>query len=114
MWPITVTAVIFAPIGALVTPYISKPILIVFFAVLVLMVTVKVFYDLNKAKKKPKMAATTNSVSIEIAANSEEKVYTFRQRQVIGGTEDAGIGLIGGLLGVGGGFIIANPDDAWL
>lgn len=106
MWPMGVTAVIFAPIGALVTPYISKPILIILFAILVLIAALKVFYDLNKANKKQKWVATSGASS-EITATAETKVYTLRQKQIIGGSTGAGIGFIGGLLGVGGGFIIA-------
>lgn len=106
MWPMGVSAVIFAPIGALITPYISRTVLIILFAILVLIAALKVFYDLYKARKKQMTITATNSATNETAAASEEKLYTLRQKQIIGASSGAAIGFIGGLLGIGGGFII--------
>lgn len=90
MWPMGVSAVIFAPIGALVTPYISKTVLIILFAILVFIAALKVFYDLYKG----------------ISAASPKERFTLHQKQIIGASSGAAIGFIGGLLGIGGGFII--------
>jgi len=107
MWPMGISAVIFAPIGAMVTTFISKPVLIILFAILVFIAAMKVFYDLYRARKKLMAITTANSATNENEVISKEKLYSLRQKQMIGGATGAAIGFFGGLLGIGGGFIIA-------
>lgn len=99
MWPMGVTAVIFAPIGALVTPFVPKKTLILLFVVFVFMAALKVFYDFWKTKKAD--GITT------------KKMLSLAHKQWIGALFGVLIGFIGGLLGIGGGFIIA-PVLMWL
>lgn len=99
MWPMGVTAVIFAPIGALVTPFVPKKTLILLFVVFVFMAAFKVFYDFWKTKKAGGVPT--------------EKMLSLAHKQWIGALFGILIGFIGGLLGIGGGFIIA-PVLMWL
>ncbi len=90
--PIAAIAVVFAPIGARLTPYVDKTILLFLFAVFLAFAgAMMLFYR-----------ARTRAQSI-----SPGKVW------LVGATVGSSAGFVGGLLGVGGGNIIV-PALNWL
>lgn len=85
--PAAVAALVLAPAGAWCVQFVSREVLIVLFAVAVLVAALRTLFTAGRGEPKEKMA--------------------MRRRVVIGGTVGGFAGFIGGLLGLGGGFIIA-------
>lgn len=98
MWSMGLTAMIFSPIGARVTPFISKDRLVLIFATFVALAATKVFYDVFK-KRKHRKDIETESISTN--------VHSLKKKQWLGALTGSIVGFVGGLLGIGGGFIIA-------
>lgn len=95
MWPMGVAAVLAAPVGALVEPYVPHNTLLAAFAVAVIVAAVRM--TLNARKAEP-------------AAGEQ---MALRRRMALGAASGVGIGFLGGLLGIGGGFIVA-PLLMWM
>jgi hypothetical protein len=91
--PMGLAATIFAPLGAYTVKYVPTRTLLVSFAIAVVIAALR-------------MLAT--------AAREEPKtMMSLGHRRVIGGATGGAIGFLGGLLGIGGGFIIA-PLLMWM
>lgn len=88
-----VSALIFAPIGAYSAKYVPTEALMIAFAGAVIIAAIRMIWTSNQAEPEEKMA--------------------LRKRSLIGIGVGAFAGLIGGLLGIGGGFIIA-PILMWM
>jgi uncharacterized membrane protein YfcA len=87
------TALVFAPLGALTTKYVPVKTLLLIFAVLVIIIALRM---------------------VVFAKNPEpETMMPLKKRLLIGGITGAVAAFLGGLLGVGGGFIIA-PVLMWM
>ncbi len=95
MWPMGVAAVLTAPLGALVEPYVPHDALLIAFALAVIVAAVRM--TLNARKAEP-------AVGEQMA---------LRRRMTLGAVSGVGIGFLGGLLGIGGGFIVA-PLLMWM
>jgi len=111
-WPMGVAAMLFAPLGALTTAYVPKDTLVVLFAVAVLAAAFKVLWDLHKAWSPATQAATDTATTLESqvvgirAENGFPRLSRQSRRMVWSGSAGAFIGFIGGMLGVGGGFVV--------
>jgi uncharacterized membrane protein YfcA len=82
-----VTALITAPLGAMTSDMVPVSTLKIFFAAMVVIAAVRMMW----VAKKPE----------------PEQMLSFRKRSIIGFFTGSFAGFIGGLLGIGGGFIIA-------
>lgn len=88
-----VAALVFAPIGAFTAKYVPVNLLLILFAVAVLAAAVRMIF---------------------FAKNPEpEEMMPLKKRSIIGSGVGAFAGFAGGLLGIGGGFIIA-PILMWM
>lgn len=81
------TALISSPFGAMLSSDVPISILKVLFAMMVILAAVRMLWASNKAEP--------------------EKMMSLKKRSIIGFFTGSFAGLIGGLLGIGGGFIIA-------
>ena len=86
-------AFIAAPVGAYTSQYVPVQTLLIFFAIAVL-------------------AAAIRMIGFSRQPEPEE-IMTFKKRSIIGGGVGAFAGFMGGMLGLGGGFIIA-PILMWM
>jgi hypothetical protein len=91
--PMGITATLFAPLGAYSVKYFPARVLLVFFAAAVVVAAVRMFATAARAEP-----AT---------------MIPMRRRLLIGTASGGAIGFLGGLLGIGGGFIIA-PLLMWM
>lgn len=82
-----VTALIAAPLGALTSPHVPVGTLKIFFAIMVIVAALRILWISGKA--------------------DPEAMLSFRKRSIIGFLVGSFAGFSGGMLGVGGGFIIA-------
>ena len=82
-----VTALIAAPLGAMTTEYVPVQTLKIFFAAMVLAAALKIFWSSRQAEP--------------------EEMMSMKKRSIIGFFVGAFAGFVGGMLGLGGGFIIA-------
>lgn len=120
-WTMGIAAVIFAPLGAITTKYVPKDFLIILFALFVLAAALKVLWDVRKsARKAAAQVAVTAEVGIGTVGSighsdgkissgvgsQDEEMMPLQKRMVWGTVIGVLVGFIGGLLGVGGGFII--------
>jgi len=81
------TALIASPIGAILSAEVPVPTLKILFAVMVLLAAARMIWSSNKTEP--------------------EQMMSFKKRSILGFFTGGFAGLIGGLLGIGGGFIIA-------
>jgi len=88
-----IAALIFAPIGAFTSKFVPEKPLMILFAIAVVIAALRTLWASQQAEP--------------------EKIMPFKQRAIIGGGVGAFAGFIGGLLGLGGGFIIA-PILMWM
>lgn len=88
-----VTAVILAPIGAYTAKYVSVDLLMIVFASVVVIAAARMVWAIKKAEP--------------------EKMMSLGKRSLYGSIIGAFAGFMGGLLGLGGGFIIA-PFLMWM
>lgn len=88
-----VAALVFAPIGAYLAKYVPTDSLMIVFAIAVIIAAIRMIWTSKQAEPEEKMP--------------------LLQRSLIGSGVGAFAGLIGGLLGIGGGFIIA-PILMWM
>ncbi len=84
--PFALAAVIGAPIGAYTVQFIPTRIVLILFIIAVLMAAVRVF--------------------ISIKAPEKDNLIELKKRLIYGGISGLLIGFIGGMLGIGGGFLI--------
>jgi len=91
--PMAISALIFAPIGGLLAPYVPNKWLLILFSVMVLIAAVRTLLVANQV--------------------DSDKEISFARRVIIGSLVAALAGLLGGLLGIGGGFII-SPMLMWI
>jgi len=87
------SALIFAPIGAYTSQYVPVQTLLIFFAIAVFGAAIRMVYF----AKSPE----------------PEEMMSFKKRSVIGSGVGSFAGFMGGMLGLGGGFIIA-PILMWM
>ncbi len=85
--PFALSAIIFAPLGAYIVQFIPTRIVLILFIVAVLGAAAKVF--------------------ISSKAPDVDNPIEFKKRLIYGGIAGAFIGFIGGMLGIGGGFLAA-------
>lgn len=88
-----ISALVFAPIGAYLAQYVPVNILMIVFAVAVIIAAIRMIWTSKQEEPREKMP--------------------LLKRSIIGSGVGAFAGLIGGLLGIGGGFIIA-PILMWM
>jgi len=88
-----VSALIFAPLGAYLAKYVPTEALMIVFAIAVIIAAIRMIWTSKQAEPEEKMP--------------------LKKRSIIGIGVGAFAGLIGGLLGIGGGFIIA-PILMWM
>ncbi len=91
--PMAVAALLFAPLGALVAPYVPDRVLLWLFAATVLVAAARTLLVAGKT--------------------DPTELMPLRRRMLIGSTVAAAAGFIGGMLGIGGGFII-GPLLMWV
>lgn len=101
IWPMIFTAIAGAPIGAMVEPYVPHNTLILLFVMAVLAAATKMLWSAFSDKKAAQELGK-KSGSAEI-----EELAPLKTRLLIGGGSGLVIGFISGMLGIGGGFIIA-------
>lgn len=89
----TITAFIFAPIGAISSEYIPVKSLLLLFSIMVLIAAARMMFMSKQPEPK--------------------SIMSFKKRAVIGALVGGFAGFIAGLLGVGGGFIMA-PLLMWM
>ena len=82
-----VTALIAAPLGALTSPHVPVRMLKIFFSIMVIVAALRILWISGKA--------------------DPENMLSFRKRSIIGFFVGSFAGFSGGMLGIGGGFIIA-------
>ena len=85
--PFALAAIIGAPIGAYVVQYLPTRIILILFIIAVLTAATKVF--------------------ISTKAPDRDNLIEFKKRLIYGGLSGLLIGFIGGMLGIGGGFLAA-------
>ena len=88
-----IAALIFSPLGAYTSTFVSEKPLMILFAVAVVVAAVRTLWASKQAEP--------------------EEVMPLKKRSIIGGGVGAFAGFAGGLLGIGGGFIIA-PILMWM
>lgn len=88
-----VAALIFSPIGAYTSKFVPEKPLMILFAIAVIVAAVRTLWASKQAEP--------------------EEVMPFKKRSIIGSGVGAFAGFTGGLLGIGGGFIIA-PILIWM
>ena len=88
-----ISALIFAPIGAYLAKYVPTEALMIVFAIAVIIAAIRMIWTSKQAEP--------------------EEIMPLLKRSLIGSGVGAFAGLIGGLLGIGGGFIIA-PILMWM
>jgi uncharacterized membrane protein YfcA len=81
------TALVASPLGAMITAKVSVPTLKILFAIMVIAAAARTLWASKQAEPETKMP--------------------FKKRSIIGFFTGGFAGFIGGLLGIGGGFIIA-------
>lgn len=86
-------ALVFAPLGAIVAKFVNTNTLMVLFAIVVVIAALRMILTAKKAEP--------------------EQMMSFGKRSAYGSIVGAFAGFIGGLLGIGGGFIIA-PILMWM
>ncbi|RIV18600.1 sulfite exporter TauE/SafE family protein [Alicyclobacillaceae bacterium I2511] len=91
--PMALSALILAPVGALLARYVPNRLLLILFAVMVLIAAVRTLWVANRPDK--------------------EMTLSFAQRAIIGSVVAGLAGFLGGMLGIGGGFII-GPLLMWI
>ena len=91
--PMALAALVFAPLGALAAPHVPNKVLIILFAAAVVVAAIRTLLVAGKADPKQMMP--------------------IGRRMLIGSIVAAAAGFIGGLLGLGGGFII-GPLLMWI
>ncbi len=91
--PMAISALIFAPIGAMVAPYVPNHLLLILFSVMVLVAAIRTLSVANKSEP--------------------EQMLPFAERAIIGAIVAGAAGFVGGMLGIGGGFII-SPLLMWI
>ena len=91
--PMAISALIFAPIGAMVAPYVPNHLLLILFSVMVLVAAIRTLSVANKSEP--------------------EQMLPFSERAIIGAIVAGAAGFVGGMLGIGGGFII-SPLLMWI
>lgn len=91
--PMAISAPILAPIGAMVAPYVPNRLLLILFSVMVLIAAVRTLWTVNRPEP--------------------DEMLPFVRRAVIGAVVAGLAGLVGGMIGVGGGFII-SPLLMWI
>ncbi len=91
--PMALAAFVFAPLGALVAPSVPSRVLLILFAAAVIVAAIRTLLVANR----PDAAG----------------LAPLGRRMLVGSAVSAAAGFIGGLLGVGGGFIIA-PLLMWI
>ncbi|MGB9696544.1 MAG: sulfite exporter TauE/SafE family protein [Ignavibacteria bacterium] len=91
--PMAISALIFAPIGAHTSKYVPVNTLMIIFAVAVIVAAGRMLW--TSRQEEP------------------EEMMSLMKRSIIGSGVGAFAGLIGGMLGIGGGFIIA-PILMWM
>ncbi len=85
--PFALSAIIGAPVGAYVVTYIPTRIVLIMFIIAVLLAAAKVF--------------------ISTRAPDQDRLIEFHKRLIYGGISGLIIGFVGGMLGIGGGFLAA-------
>jgi len=88
-----IAALIFAPLGAYTSQFVPEKPLLILFAIAVIVAAVRTIYASNQAEP--------------------EEIMPLKKRSIIGSGVGAFAGFAGGLLGIGGGFIIA-PILMWM
>ena len=91
--PMAISALILAPIGAMVAPYVPNHLLLILFSVMVLVAAIRTLSVANKSEP--------------------EQMLPFSERAIIGAIVAGAAGFVGGMLGIGGGFII-SPLLMWI
>jgi len=91
--PMAVSALLFAPAGAYLAQFVPTNILMIVFSVIVAFAAVRMIW--TSKQEEP------------------EQMMSLKKRSIIGSGVGAFAGLLGGLLGIGGGFIIA-PILMWM
>ncbi len=91
--PMAVSALIFAPIGAMLVTRVPNHLLLFLFALMVLLAAGRTLLVVNQPDK--------------------DTVPSFGHRVLIGSVVAGGAGFLGGMLGIGGGFII-GPFLMWI
>lgn len=86
-------ALLLSPIGAYTAKYVSKDILMIIFAVVVVVAAIRMIFTAKQA--------------------DPETIMSLKKRSIYGAYIGAFAGFMGGLLGLGGGFIIA-PFLMWM
>ncbi len=85
--PFALSAIVFAPIGAYTVQFMPTKTVLILFIIAVLAAAVKVF--------------------ISSKAPDQDNLIEFKKRLIYGGAAGALIGFVGGMLGIGGGFLAA-------
>ena len=93
IWPMVITAIAGAPLGAMVEPYVPHKTLILLFVVAVLAAATKMLWSAFSDNQSAKAEAPP--------------LAPLKTRLLIGTVSGICIGFISGMLGIGGGFIIA-------
>lgn len=91
--PMAISALVLSPIGAMVAPYVPNHLLLILFSLMVLVAAVRTLWVANKAEA--------------------DMTMSFAKRTLIGVIVAGAAGFIGGMLGIGGGFII-SPMLMWI
>lgn len=91
--PMAISALILSPIGAMEAPYVPNHLLLILFSLMVLIAAVRTLWIANKADADTKIS--------------------FMKRTIIGVVVAGLAGFLGGMLGIGGGFII-SPLLMWI
>lgn len=91
--PMAVSALVFAPVGALVAPRVPNHLLLVLFAILVFIAAIRTLSVANRPEPS--------------------RMIPIVRRSIVGATVSGVAGFLGGLLGIGGGFII-SPMLMWV
>lgn len=91
--PMAISALVLSPIGAMVAPYVPNHLLLILFSLMVLVAAVRTLWVANRAES--------------------DMTMSFAKRTLIGVIVAGTAGFLGGMLGIGGGFII-SPLLMWI